>query len=391
MRTAHIITRLIIGGAQENTLFNVDDQHHLHGDKVCLITGPGIGPEGTLEQTALNRGLDLKLLPEMRRSLHPWRDARCYFALRRTLKQYRPDIVHTHSSKAGIIGRRAAWSLGIPCVHTIHGASFHFGQSTILHRAYKAAERLADGWCQHFISVCDAMSEQYLQAGIGTPEKFTTVFSGMNVDQFLTPDRSRDSIRAELGLNDSHVVVGKVARLFNLKGHKYLIEAAPEIVAAVPSVRFLLVGDGILKEQFQQRIAELNLTEHFVFAGLLPPDQVGSYMHAMDLVVHTSEWEGLARVLAQALICGKPIVSFAIDGAPEVCLNEETGLLVTPHSISELSAAIVRLAQDKPLREQLGSTGKTRFAPQFRHEYMTERIREVYQAVLAQSESSRAN
>lgn len=391
MRTAHIITRLIIGGAQENTLFTVDDQHHLHGDQVCLITGPGIGPEGTLEQTAVDRGLDLKLLPEMRRSLHPWRDGQCYFALRRMLQQYRPDIVHTHSSKAGIIGRRAAWSLGIPCVHTIHGASFHFGQSAILHQAYKMAERLADGWCQHFISVCNAMSAQYLQAGIGTPEKFTTIFSGMQVDQFLNPPRSRDSVRTELGLNDSHIVVGKVARLFNLKGHKYLIEAAPRIVEAVPSVRFLLVGDGILRNQFQHRISELKLDQHFVFAGLLPPDQVASYMQAMDLVVHTSEWEGLARVLPQALICGKPIVSFAIDGAPEVCIDQVTGLLVPPHSIAQLAAAVIRLAQDPPLRERLGSTGRTQFAPQFRHEYMTERIRDVYKAVLARPSGSKAS
>ncbi|MEZ6131974.1 MAG: glycosyltransferase family 4 protein [Planctomycetaceae bacterium] len=383
MRTAHLITRLIVGGAQENTLFNVDDQHHRHGDEVCLITGPGIGPEGTLEQQALDRGLDLKLLPELHRSLRPWHDVKCYFALKRLFRQYRPDIVHTHSSKGGILGRRAAYALGIPCVHSIHGASFHFGQPAVLYHAYLAAERVADRWCQHFITVCDAMTEQYLRAGIGTPEKFTTVYSGMDVDRFLHPARTRDSVRNEFGFEDSHVVVGKVARLFNLKGHQYLIEAAPQIVAAVPQVRFLLVGDGILKEQFQQRIAELGLTQHFVFAGLVTPDQVADYMHAMDVVVHTSVWEGLARVLPQALICGKPIVSYDIDGAKEVCIHNETGFLVPPRSIDELAAATIRLAQDADLRQQFGNTGRDRFAPQFRHEFMTDRIRGVYEQVMA--------
>ena len=382
MKTAHIITRLIIGGAQENTLFNVDDQHHIHGDEVCLITGPGIGPEGTLEQRAIDRGLDLRLMPEMKRSLHPWRDTKCYFALKRMLKDYKPDIVHTHSSKAGIIGRRAAYALGIPCVHSIHGASFHYGQPAILHKAYKIAERMAEPWCQHFITVCDAMIQQYVDAGIGTPDKYTTVFSGMDVNKFLHPARTRDEVRCSLGIDDSHIVIGKIARLFNLKGHEYLIEAAPEIVARVPNVRFLLVGDGILKDDFQKRIAELGLTDNFIFVGLVPPDAVAEFVHAMDIVVHTSVWEGLARVLPQALICGKPVVSYDIDGAPEVCIDGETGFLVPSQSITELAEALGKLAANPQLRQQFGDTGRDRFSDVFRHEYMTERIREVYRKVL---------
>lgn len=385
MRTAHIITRLIIGGAQENTLFNVDDQHHLHGDDVCLITGPGLGPEGSLEARAIERGLDLRIVPTLQRALHPIRDLQCYVALKRLLKDYQPDIVHTHSSKAGILGRRAAWALGIPCVHSIHGAAFHYGQPAVLYNAYRAAERIADRWCQHFITVCDSMQHQYLQAGIGTPKKFTTVYSGMDVDRFLNPRKSREQVRAELNLDDQHIVVGKIARLFNLKGHEYLIEAAPKIVAAYPQVRFLLVGDGILQEQLQRRVAELGLTEHFIFHGLVPPNDVPELIHAMDVVAHTSVWEGLARVLPQALICGKPVVSFEIDGAPEVCIDQETGMLVAARSIAELEEAIVRLCADPELRVRLGRNGRDRFADQFRHEFMTERIREVYARVLAQS------
>ena len=181
--------------------------------------------------------------------------------------------------------------------------------------------------------------------------------------------------------------MGKIARLFHLKGHEYLIDAAPEIVAACPNVRFLLIGDGILKDEFQDRISELKLTDHFIFAGLVPPDEVGSYIHAMDLVAHTSVWEGLARVLPQALICGKPIVSYAIDGAPEVCIDGETGFLVPPRSVKELAEAIRRLAQDPGLRTRLGDTGRLRFADQFRHEFMTKRIREVYKRVLASQDS----
>lgn len=382
MRTAHVITRLIIGGAQENTLFNVDDQHHLHGDRVCLITGPGLGPEGTLEQKARDRGLDVRVIPELRRSLHPWRDIKCYFALREALKDFQPDIVHTHSSKAGILGRRAAHSLKIPCVHSIHGAAFHYGQPKVLYNAYRQAERIADRWCQQFITVCDAMAQQYLAAGIGTPDKYTTVYSGMEVDHFLNPSRSPAEVRAELGISESDVVVGKIARLFNLKGHEYLIEAAPQIISRNPNVRFLFVGDGILKDTFQNRIAELQLQDHFIFAGLVAPDRVPDYIHAMDLVAHTSVWEGLARVLPQALICGKPVVSYDIDGAPEVCIDNETGFLVPSRSVDELASAIGRLVTDPDLRQRMGTLGKNRFTEPFRHQFMTERIREVYEKVL---------
>jgi glycosyltransferase involved in cell wall biosynthesis len=170
--------------------------------------------------------------------------------------------------------------------------------------------------------------------------------------------------------------------LFNLKGHNYLIEAAPAVVAKIPKVRFLLVGDGILKDQYLARIAELGLTEHFRFVGLVPPEAVTNYLHAADAVVHTSDWEGLARVLPQGLLAGKPVISFNVDGAPEVCINEQTGILVEHRNTLHLADAIIRLAKDAALRERLGRNGQQRFTEQFRHEHMTAEIRKVYQRVL---------
>jgi glycosyltransferase involved in cell wall biosynthesis len=154
-------------------------------------------------------------------------------------------------------------------------------------------------------------------------------------------------------------------------------------------VRFLLVGDGILREQFQRRIAELGLTQYFIFAGLVEPERVPDFLHAMDVVVHTSVWEGLARVLPQALIAGKPVVSYAIDGAPEVCIPNETGILVPPRTVHELADALATLAGDQSLRQRLGENGRQRFTEQFRHETMTGRIREIYRRVLESRKVSR--
>ncbi|WP_298865889.1 glycosyltransferase family 4 protein [uncultured Gimesia sp.] len=382
MRVAHVITRMIIGGAQQNTLFTVEDQYRDYQDEVLLMTGPTTGPEGTLIPRAEQGGMDLRIIPHLTRSISPFNEWRAYREIIAELRDFQPDLVHTHSSKAGILGRAAAWKLKIPTVHTIHGAAFHFGQSPLHYRAYIAAEKWAARRCDRLISVCDAMTHQYVAAGITTKDRCDTVYSGMEVEPFLTPPRLPLEVRKEWGIEPHHIVIGKVARLFHLKGHKYLIEAAKRVVEAEPQVRFLLVGDGILKAEFEERINELGLSEHFIFTGLVPPERVPELIHAMDIVVHTSVWEGLARVLPQGLIAGKPVVSYDIDGAREVVIPEETGYLLPSESIEPLSQALIELASDPEKRERYGQTGRARFTDQFRHETMTRQIREIYQRVL---------
>jgi glycosyltransferase involved in cell wall biosynthesis len=378
MHVAHIITRLIIGGAQENTLLTCEDQRRDYGDRVTLITGPALGPEGSLMARAERGGFDLRIVPELQRSIHPWRDWRAYRALVSLLGELRPEIVHTHSSKAGVLGRAAAHKAGIPVVHTVHGASFHYGQSPVAYRAYVAAEKWAAKRTAHFISVADAMTDEYVAAGIAPREKFTTIYSGFDVEPFLNPPRPRDDVRRELGLRVDQIVVGKVGRLFHLKGHEFVIAAAKEVVAAHPNVRFLFVGDGILREQYERQILDLGLSDYFVFTGLVPPDRIPELLHAMDIVVHTSQWEGLARVLPQALIAGKPVVAYDVGGAREVVIPGETGFLLPRDAVRELVEAVRTLAADPGMRLRFGQTGRERYTEQFRHETMTRRIREVY-------------
>lgn len=383
MHVAHIITRLIVGGAQENTLHNIEDQVSDFGDRVTLITGPGLGPEGSLEERAFRSGADVRLLPQFRRNLHPWRDWQSYRAIRRLLHELRPDLVHTHASKAGILGRWAAGALGIPAVHTIHGASFHYGQSKVAYRLYQELERHAARSTDRFISVADAMTDQYVAAGIAPRDRFVTISSGFRVEPLLTPPRDPQQLRRELGIAPGDVVIGKVARLFHLKGHEFVIAAARPLLERFPNIRFLFVGDGLLRAQYEQQLREQGIHDRFIFTGLVPPTQVPELIHAMDIVVHTSLWEGLARVLPQGLIAGKPVVSFAIDGAREVVIPGETGVLVPPQSVEGLVAALSQLVADEPLRQTMGASGRARFTEQFRHQTMTRRIREVYTDVLS--------
>jgi glycosyltransferase involved in cell wall biosynthesis len=383
MRIVHVITRLIIGGAQENTVLTVDRLQHHHGDDVTLMTGPAEGPEGDLFDRARQRGLKVELLPELVRPVRPVTDLRAYRRLRQAFRRLRPEVVHTHSAKAGILGRAAAWQEKVPAVvHTVHGPSFGPFETPLRNRLYLAAERWAARRCHAMVSVCDAMTEQYLAAGVGRPEQYQTVYSGMDVESFLNPPRSREAVRRELGLGETEIAFGTVARLFENKGHDDILAIAPRVLAANPQVRFIFVGDGIYRRRLTAAIERLGLSHAFHFVGLVPPDRIPELLGALDAVVHPSLREGLARVLPQALLVGRPVISYDIDGAREVVLPE-TGILLRPRDLEGLSAAILRLAADPALRQSLGQEGRRRFTEQFRHETMTSQLRALYERLLS--------
>lgn len=383
MRVAHVITRMIIGGAQENTLLNCLDLVREYGDDVLLITGPSFGPEGDLLSQGRAGDLPVELLPSLRRNIHPVHDWNAASDIRRVLRNFRPDVVHTHSAKGGLIGRHVAWGERIGAVvHSVHGAPFHPYQSFLAREFFRRCERWASKRCHRMISVADAMTDLMVDAGVAPRDKFTTIHSGMDVQPFLDAAKHRAEVRAKYGFADDEIVIGKIARLFHLKGHEDLVTAAVDVVAANPNVRFLLVGDGILRESLVRRIESLGLARHFVFAGLVRPDEVPPLIGAMDALVHTSYREGLARALPQALIASRPVISYDVDGAREVVLDGQTGFLVPAADTAALAKAMIRLVGDPAMRSEMGREGRGRFTDQFRHQTMTRRIRELYAEVL---------
>jgi glycosyltransferase involved in cell wall biosynthesis len=246
-------------------------------------------------------------------------------------------------------------------------------------------ERWAARRCHAIVSVCDAMTEQALAAGVGRPGQYQTVYSGMEVEAFLNPAIPRNEIRRELGLADDEVAFGTVARLFERKGHEDILAVAPAVLQANPKVRFVFIGDGILRDRLIAATKRMGLRHAFHFVGLVPPQRIPELLGAVDAVVHPSLREGLARVLPQALLVGRPVISYDVDGAREVVLPE-TGILLAPRDLPGLSAAILRLAADPALRHDLADEGRRRFADQFRHETMTRRLRSLYEHLLEASQ-----
>jgi glycosyltransferase involved in cell wall biosynthesis len=293
-------------------------------------------------------------------------------------RRVRPDIVHTHSGKAGILGRFAASNAGVPIIiHSIHGPSFGDFQGWLPNVLFRSAERHAARITTHFVCVADAMKQQYLAAGIGKPELYSRVFSGFPLEPYLTSTNDA-RLRAKLGLRPEHIVVGMIARLFRLKGHDDLFNAAPGLVQQCRSLRFLLVGDGEWRSRFERRARETGLEQNFIFTGLVQPSEIPSLVGIMDLLVHLSRREGLARALPQALAAGRPVIAYDCDGAREVCLDGETGFLVPLGDLGNLSSRILQLAQDSELRQRLGNSGRQFVRERFSVEAMVDALHELY-------------
>lgn len=383
MRVIHVITRLIVGGAQENTVATVLGLRKKPGVEASLIAGPSIGPEGSLGEVLSGMSIHPDVLPELVRPVHPWKDLLAWRKLTRIFRQQQPDIVHTHSGKAGVVGRLAARKAGVPIViHTIHGPSFGSFQGAVANLIFRTAEKRAALATTHFIVVANAMARQYLQAGIGSEEQYTRILSGFNLEPFLNA-RNDVEQRRKLGLGPQDIVVGKVARLFRLKGHDDLFAISSELVRRDPRIRFLLVGGGEWRQRFEQEALRLGLADRFVFTGLVPPEEVPGLIGIMDVLVHASLREGLARALPQALAAGKPVVAYDCDGASEVCLPEKTGLLVRPGDRDGLREAVLRLSQDANLRERFGSAGRELVRAEFPVQKMVDDIYRLYERLLA--------
>ncbi len=389
MKIVHIITRLILGGAQENTIITCKVLAQ-RGHDVTLITGPALGPEGELFNQAKGQGYKIVVIDRLRRAINPFNDTITYFQIKKLFQQLQPDIVHTHSAKAGILGRFAGsnlkgkWAKNLPAVvHTIHGLPFHPYQSEALNKFYIAIEKSAAKRTNFFISVADAMTAQATAVGIGSPGQYVTAYSAIDEDNFLEPvsKERRNDFRRKYGIAEDAVVLVTVARLFMLKGHEYIIESAKELSKRFANCVWLFVGDGNLSEYYKQQTCGLGLADRVKFTGLLPPSQIPLAIQSSDMLVHCSLREGLARTLPQAMLCGRPAVSFDVDGAREV-VTENTGRLIEPKNVRQLIDACAELIGDKDLCQKLGRAGRESVKEKFAPDTMVDTIEQVYRKLL---------
>jgi len=372
IRVLHIITRLDVGGSTENTVLSVTRMPRAEFAS-SLIAGRTTDPPPGVAESLARAGAPWLEIRELRRPVSPLADCRALLKLRGAIRSLQPDLVHTHSSKGGFLGRLAARAEGVRrIVHTPHGHVFHGYFSAVPTRAFALLERIAAPWTDRIITLSDEEARDHLRRGIGTAGQFVTIPSGVDLGPVLSAPPTR--------LVPDGPVVCAVARLVPVKGLHHLIEAAPAVLRDCPAARFLLVGDGERRLALEAQVRARGLQDRIVFTGYR--EDASSVMAGTDLVVLPSINEGMGRVLVMAMALGKPIVATRVGGVAELLGEGEAGLLVPPRDPAALAEAITALLRDPQQARRLGEAGRRR-APRYSAEAMLEALVKLYREVMA--------
>ncbi len=383
----HIITKLEFGGAQQNTLHTVSALDRERFTPVLMT-----GPEGYLMEEARGLDIDLQVVPSMERSISPAADRSAYRELVRLLAPYRgqPAIVHTHSSKAGILGRWAARRAGIPVViHSIHGFGFTPAQSAAKRWMFVTAEKTTSRITDHFIAVSHANRNEGVGLGLFPPERCTVIRSGFDLNEFSDADTANmvpDTVNG-VDLSDDVPTVLMVGCLKPQKNPLDFVSLAEQVGKRVPGARFLLAGDGELKGGLLREIDERGLAGNLFLLGWR--EDVPALMKRSQVVVLTSLWEGLPRVIPQSMAAGRPIVANAVDGSAEAIHDGVDGYLCQPGDVQTMADKVCELLLDPEKAKAMGEAGKVA-AVEFDQDVMVRQQEELYEKLLADSSQPKA-
>ncbi|MBM3306809.1 MAG: glycosyltransferase [Candidatus Eisenbacteria bacterium] len=387
-RVLYVITRLIVGGAQEHTIASVARVDPTRFESHLWI-GPQTGPEGSLRADARSRGIVVRVFPRLVREVSPWDDVRVTAELLVQMRRGAFDIVHTNSSKAGIVGRVAARLAGVPhIVHTVHGWGFHDRMRPAVRRLYVLLERFMQPWTRPLVAVSNRTIRIGLEHGIGRPEAYRLVRSGIPMDAF-SPDREIGrSVRARLGVGDGELLVGSVGRLSPQKNPLDFVRVAEGLLKRHANARFLYVGDGPLRAEVERAVADAGIKDRVLLPGIR--GDVPDLLRAMDVLVMTSLWEGLPRVIPQALATGVPVVSYDISGIDECVHDGLNGYLVPEGAVDVMVDRLALLARDTALRAEMVRRAREDLDPSFTEDAMIRELEGVYEELTGDRDEHRA-
>jgi glycosyltransferase involved in cell wall biosynthesis len=352
----HVITRLTLGGSAENTVASMVALAAVgYGGPLAVSLAQS---DAASVQDARRRGLELLDVPTLGREPGA-RDAAALLTLTRMMRRLRPAIVHTHTSKAGFLGRLAARLAQVPAViHQPHGHIFYGYYSGPRTALYVGLERLAARWTDRMITLTERGTEEHLARGIGRREQYRTVPSGVPTAELRAQAPARATARLRLGLAPEAYVIAGLGRLVPVKGFDLLVDALPTITAVVPSVRVVLVGDGPERAALQGQAALRGVGERVLITGAT--DDIAGYLAAADVLAAPSRNEGMGRALVEAMALGLPVVGADVGGIPAVIADGETGRLVAAGDPEALARALAALGRDPALRVKLGAAASVR-------------------------------
>jgi len=367
-----IITRLELGGAQRVALHTAS-----HLDREYFDAGLAWGPGDVLDDEAREiADITLFEINDLVRPVAPLKDLRALAALRSSIRSFRPQVVHTHSSKAGVLGRFAARLEHVPVVvHTVHGFGFTPLQSPARRAVYFRAEKLAARWTDHFVAVSKVNLDRGVELGLWEAGQASVIRAGIDLDRFRAPGDGRET-RRRLGVPDGVPLVSQIGNFKPQKAPLDFVQAAARIAEEMANVRFVMVGDGPLRGEAEARAAELGLTDRVIFCGWW--DDVPGLLAATSVSVLSSRHEGLPCSVVESLAAGVPVVATAVDGTPEVIRPGINGELVAPGNPTALAQAVIAILADDERRQSMAAAAADGL-DDFDRDHMVRRLEELYQ------------
>jgi len=384
----HIITRLDHGGSAQNTMSTVLGHDRTEYEPVVIAGDPGSwdaqgGMAATEEQC---RRLDdariaYVLVPSLVRPVSPWKDGCALVALVRILRAKRPAIVHTHTSKAGVLGRIAAWLAGVPVVvHTPHGHVFygHFG--AVKSRIFVQVERMLCRMTTALVALTSAERDDHLERRVGSAGRFAVIPSGIDVERFRGARLEGRRIPPEFNCPPDATVIGSIGWLTDIKGHRVLVEALHCLKDEFPQAHVVIVGSGGQREALQAQAESVGLHDRVHLVG--HRKDIERCLAGMDCFVFPSLNEGMGRALIEAMAAGLPVVASRVGGIPAIVRHEENGLLVPAGDSRALSEALRRLITDPQGAARLGRHASRSIGKEFGVQAMVDAVESVYEGAL---------
>ncbi len=377
IRILHIHTMPVISGSGINTYLSMDGM-----DRQVYEVELACAPGGRLIDLVQGSGMEVRIFRNLVQPLSPYRDLRAAMDLFLFLRKNPYHVVHTHNSKAGFVGRLAAAMARVPViVHTVHGFAFHDQEPRWRQVLFLNLERLASHWCQKMIFISQPLLDWGLKEHIVPREKTVKIYSGIQLEHFHPVDRDeKNRIREKWKLRPEEAVIGIVSKLWEGKGHATLIEAVKELTKDIKDVRLVIVGEGYLQDELVKHVARLGLGDRVLFTGFQM--DVSEIIATFDVAVLPSFFEGMGRVILEAMAMAKPVVASRVGGIPDLVEDGRNGFLVQPGDVKALAAAIKRLLTDKELAGEMGSRGRKMVDEKFNSDIMVRSIEEVYRHLL---------
>ena len=374
-----LITRMVRGGAQ-NYALSIYRSLNREKFEVVFATGPSEGPEGDYLSDIKDSGLSYVVIPSLTREINPVEDIKALFEICELMRKIRPDIVHTHTSKAGGLGRIAARILKVPItIHQPHGLAvgelwgvLDVPQSPFIRRSLLILEKILAKTTDRFIAYTNIETEEHLRYGIGKREQFVTIPYGIDLKGFYD---NIDGVKWE-SQEDRSPKIGTVGRLVTSKGCRYLIEATALVKRSFPDIKLFIAGGGFLRNDLEDLAKKLGLTNNVRFLGV--KDDVAKFLRNIDIFISPTLYESFGITLIEAQACRKPVVASDVGSVPEIIKNGETGILVPPRDADAIAEAVIRLIRDKELAKKLGEAGFESVRENYTIEKTMEKIERLY-------------